>query len=123
MDKIQLESTKKTPKINFDPNGDLFIGGDAIPENAIAFFTPLCQWLEDYISTPASITRFKVKMNYINTSATKYLLSMMTILEKAYTNGKDVMVNWHAESDDLDLQELGEELQQSLKLPVNVILD
>ena len=47
MSTIQLEGTAKTPHIAFhDAPLSMEISGRSIPENSIAFYTPLLEWVD-----------------------------------------------------------------------------
>ncbi len=49
MDKLEIIGTAKTPTVEFSSEtGVLELKGRSIPENAIDFFKPLVDWLDDY---------------------------------------------------------------------------
>ena len=57
MNVFQCKATETTPLVSFDPeNGELTIEGNAIPDDAEAFFLPILTWLEEYIKTSHSKT-------------------------------------------------------------------
>ncbi|MBU0764010.1 MAG: DUF1987 domain-containing protein [Bacteroidetes bacterium] len=122
MEAIRLQPTQKTPEISFSRDGRLLMKGNSIPEHSTDFFKPLCDWLDEYVKKPAGITEFTIQMNYINSSSSKYLMMMLKILEKADSASSRVFVNWEYEEDDFSLQELGEEFQSELKIPINFVL-
>ncbi len=49
MDSLNIEPTEFTPKINFDPDNNLFeISGFSRPENVIGFYRPILKWLDEF---------------------------------------------------------------------------
>jgi hypothetical protein len=117
-----LEATPKTPKLEFDPANELFvISGRSIPENSIEFYKPLLDWLEDYVKTPNSNTKFEVKLEYFNTSSSKCLVEIFRKLEKIKEDGKEISIDWYFDEEDEDMQESGEDFKQIIKVPVNMI--
>lgn len=121
MNNIDISPIKKSgnqyrPEVDFNPEtGILQISGRSILENSIAFYEPLLNWLDDYCQQPAELTVFHVKLEYFNTSTSKYLLSMIEKLEELYSGGSEVEVQWHY--CDEDMEELGEDYRNLLEVP------
>ena len=57
----------------------------------------------------------------MNSSSVKCILDMMTILEEAYENGKNVKIKWFYEPDNSRSLELAEDFKEDLKLPFEVL--
>ena len=77
-----LEETIKTPKIVFKSKSGLFeISGKSIPENSAQFFDPVIKWIEEYITDPAPNTTLIIKLEYFNTSSSKYIVEIFRKFE------------------------------------------
>ncbi len=122
MDTIIIESTSKTPAVNFNANtGVLEIKGRSIPENSIEFYRSLIEWIEKYGVSPQSKTVVNIQLEYFNTSSSKCILDVFKRLEVIVNNGHDVIINWHYEEDDEDMLEAGEDYQSIIKVPFKMI--
>jgi hypothetical protein len=122
MEHLQIEATKDTPSIDFNPEtGVLALEGESYPENPIDFFSPVLNWVKQYIEESDGGLTFNIKISYINTSSSKCMLDLLEILESYYESGGEVKVNWYYEEDDEDMEETGEELCEDLELPYELI--
>ncbi|MBN2893946.1 MAG: DUF1987 domain-containing protein [Bacteroidales bacterium] len=123
MDKLEITGTAKTPTIKFEPDsGVLEMKGRSIPENAIEFFKPLVDWLEDYSKQCKQLTQANIQLEYFNTSSSKCILDIFKKLESINKQDeKDVVINWYYEEDDEDMLEAGEDYQSILKIPFKMI--
>ena len=122
MEHLQIEATKDTPSVDFNPEtGVMALEGESYPENPIDFFSPVLNWVKQYIEEINGALTFNIKVSYINTSSSKCMLDLLEILESYYESGGEVMVNWYYEEDDEDMEETGEELCEDLELPYEII--
>lgn len=118
-----LAETPKTPEINCNPEqGTFLISGRSIPENSIEFYKPLFDWLDNYAESPNSKTVMDVKMEYFNTSSSKCLVEVFRRLELVHSKGYDVSINWYFEEDDEDMEESGEDFQEIIRIPIEMIM-
>ena len=58
---------------------------------------------------------FHMALEYFNTSTSKYLLQIMQQLETLFDKGVNVTIVWYYS--DEDMQELGNDYQQIVKVP------
>ncbi len=121
--KLEIEATNKSPYVMFDPEkGLLEIKGRSIPENSVEFYNPLMKLLDEFAHNPsASKTQVNIHLEYFNTSSSKCLLDIFKKLESINEKGSEVIVNWHFEEDDEDMQEAGEDYQAITNLKFNMI--
>jgi hypothetical protein len=113
---IKIESSSNRPEVIFNAKtGQLYITGRSIVENAIRFYEPLSDWIKEYCQNPAEKTELHLKLEYFNTSTSKYLLSFIEMLEEIFLEGKDVEVFWY--SVDEDMLELGEDYAAMIEIP------
>ena len=104
MENIMIEATPSTPTIRFDLNGRLLIEGRSLPENVMSFYNPLIDWARDL---KAETTKLDVNLEYSNSSSSKKLLEILKVLD-ANNAIKELIINWHYESDDEDALECGQ---------------
>ena len=117
MDIFSREQTKSTPWIQFDPESHhLQIKGESYPENSAKFYTPMLQWLDEYLTNlaPARI-RVDIELIYFNSSSSKVFMNFFDRLEEAGQKGIQVEVNWMYHEDNETAQECGEEFQEDLE--------
>lgn len=123
MDKLIITGSAKTPTVSFESEtGIIELKGRSIPENAIEFFKPLVDWLEEYSKESKKITKANIQLEYFNTSSSKCILDIFKKLESINKQeDKDVVINWYYEEDDEDMLEAGEDYQSILKIPFKMI--
>ena len=123
MNPIKKQGTPKTPTITFDAEtGKIEMKGRSIPENAIDFYKPLVDWLDEYAATAAEVTEANIQLEYFNTSSSKCILDVFKKLEVIHKkDGFEVIINWYYEEDDEDMLEAGEDYQSILKIPFKMI--
>ena len=70
METIYIESTPKTPEVNFNAeNGLISMKGRSIPEHTVEFYKPLHKWIDEYGESPSSSTNIEIFIEYYNTSS------------------------------------------------------
>jgi len=122
MEKLVIEPSNKTPKIVFDATtGVLEISGRSIPENSVEFYKPALNWIDEYKNSSLSETKFIFKLEYFNTSSSKCLLDIFRKLENLNVNGSNTKVEWYYDQDDEDMEESGEDFQEIIELPFEMI--
>jgi SiaC family regulatory phosphoprotein len=122
MQALTIEQTPKTPSIIFDStSGILEIKGRSIPENALAFYKPIKEFVAAYIKSPQPITKVDIQLEYFNTSSSKCILDFFKQLEKINQAQYKIVINWCYESDDDDILESGEYYQEIIKIPFNMV--
>jgi len=122
MEKIQIEPTRVTPLISFDPEeGLLEMKGRSSPENSIQFYQAIIDSLEDYakISENGLIANFAFE--YFNTSSSKCLFDVFKKLAKIQAKGVNLVINWFYEEGDEDMMEAGEDYSDLLDLDFNFL--
>ena len=121
MDSLILEPTPETPKVNFDANtGKLDISGRSLPEDAIAFYKKLFDWLDKYSAQPKAVTSLNINLENYNTATSKQLYKILCVLEELNKKNK-VEVNWTYNKDDTDMLSQGERLSKLVILKFNLV--
>ncbi len=122
MDDIYLKKTFNSPEVEFIAStGELNIEGRSIPEDPGEFFDRLINWLNDYFLEPVEETVMNIKLEYINSGSSKYMLELLRILKVNYGKGKKVLVKWYFEEGDESIEELGQHYEQTMQIPFEII--
>lgn len=122
MDDLFLNKTFNSPEVEFiASSGELNIEGRSIPEDPGEFFERLINWLSDYFLDPVETTVMNIKLEYINSGSSKYMLELLRILKVNYVKGKDVLVKWFYEEGDESIEELGQHYEQTMQIPFEII--
>ena len=114
MTRIVREASERTPFVDFDfDSGQLTMSGESYPENAAAFFGPLIQALQEYLSQSGrrNLT-FNLKMLYFNSSSAKALMNLFQLMENEAQNGSLIVINWYYHQNDDIMEEFGEDFSE-----------
>jgi hypothetical protein len=113
MENFYLAATATSPEVDFRFDAhQLSLSGESYPENAAAFYAPIMQQLQAYLtSCTDATTTVDVALTYFNSSSTKMLFSIFDALDHAARSGNRVLLNWHHDDEDETILEFGEELQ------------
>ncbi len=118
MQVIKIKGSDDTPQVILDKEEGIFeISGRSLPEDVVAFYDPILEWLDDYAEEPNTKTVFDFKLEYFNTASSKLILDILLKLEDMADEGHDVLVRWHFPDDDEDMEEAGEEYADIVDVP------
>jgi hypothetical protein len=107
-----------TPKITLDKENNIYeITGNSLPEDVLGFYAPVFQWVENYLLQPNRRTEIKIKLVYFNSSSSKAILDILTLLEELVVKGLEVEVIWYYLDIDEDMLSTGREFAGMLKIP------
>lgn len=131
MDALIIEATENSPLISFDTESKIFeIVGESRPENVREFYEPILNWMDDCGTEMSSnlndennatpIT-FNFKLEYFNSSSSKFILDIVKKIYDYHTKGIKIKVNWFFDEGDEDMQEAGEELSKMVKFPFEYV--
>jgi hypothetical protein len=121
MKELRFSPTKNTPEIILHPDGIIKIRGRSIHENAADFFSPVEDWISDYILTPADITSVDISLEYFNSASAKIFISFLQKVTYVTLKHKKFIFNWYYEEGDEDILERGEYFASVLDVPFNFI--
>lgn len=122
MEILDIKATNDTPRVIFDPDNDIFeISGRSLPEDVVNFYQPVIEWLDEYKLTPNKKTEFVFKYIYFNTATSKLVQDILLRLDQMREEGNEVRVIWYYEQDDEDMKDLGEEFQEYVEIPFEMI--
>lgn len=115
MKAIFIEETKGTPRVEFNPTGEMLVSGRSLPEDPISFYNPLLEWANNCTAEKVTLD---LRLEYMNTSSSKQIYSLLTNIAENVSI-KSVTVNWYYEEGDDDGYETGKEFESMIKLPFN----
>jgi hypothetical protein len=110
MEKLIIEASTHSPRVEFCPDGILKLEGRSFPEDAAGFYDQLINYVSELEVLSVDLL---VNLEYINTASCKKLLELFRQLD---SNEKifNVLVNWHYEEGDDDSLETAEIFEESL---------
>jgi len=127
MNEINLEETKDTPAVLFSVDKNVFqIIGKSLPENAMDFYKPLYDWIElfckDYKNNGIELN---VDLDYLNSSSIKLVFLIFNQINEHFLSAKTddkICINWKYQVQDDLIKLKGEEFQEYLDIPFNLIV-
>jgi hypothetical protein len=105
-DRFKNEPSKRTPWIILE-RGKIFIMGRSVTENPGELYRPVHDWITKYAEDYLEKTTIQLGFEYINSSSTKWIFTIIKELAKLKESVKDVTVTWYYEKGDEDMNELG----------------
>jgi hypothetical protein len=113
---FKAEITKRTPRIILEP-GRIFIMGRSIPDNPTEFYRPVYDWISKFVTDNTHKTRIDFGFEYINTSSTKWIFTILKELSEMKNLAEYATVTWYYEQGDDDMCELGFILRSYVDCP------
>ena len=124
MEKFIVEASEDTPYICIDyDSGIIEFQGKSLPEDSVAFFTPVDAAIRNYIENPKPKTIINLRLEYLNSSSQKKMVLLISLFEILTINGLEVDVNWFFKEEDEDMQDEGFEFSRMISLPLNILPD
>lgn len=118
MEDLYLKKTFNSPEVEFKSDaGELSLEGRSIPEDPGEFFELLIDWINEYFLKPAEKTVMNIRLEYINSGSSKYMLEVLRIMKINHDAGKNVHIRWYFEEGDESIQELGVHYEQTIQIP------
>ena len=122
MNVFQCKPTEISPLVYLNPeNGELTIEGNAIPDDAEEFFTPILNWLDDYVKNTTVKTTLNLKLHYFNVSSSKRILFIFYKLNELVKKNRSVIVNWHYVEGEDEMFEVGQDFAFMVNIPFHFI--
>jgi Domain of unknown function (DUF1987). len=123
MQELHISPTRESPEVHFSPNENIFlIRGISTPEDVRAMYYPVIEWIRNYINylmqtgprkkiyTPVTPLKFKVDLEYFNSSSAKFLYDIFMELQRLIPAGIPFIVEWLYDKEDIDLKEAGSDI-------------
>jgi len=77
-------------------------------------------WLAEFVASEPEKVEFQIRLEYFNTSSSKYILDMLRIIEPLSAKSK-LNVIWYYHPEDEDMLEAGEDYKSLVKIPFNLV--
>jgi len=111
-----------TPAVNFNSKtGICELSGESFLEDTVEFYSPLLDWLSEYTEGEKKPLAFIIKLTYFNTSTSRAILDLLNVLKDFEDDGGEVVVNWHYDENDTDMEEDIEDYMIDTGLDINLI--
>ncbi|MBF0220455.1 MAG: DUF1987 domain-containing protein [Gammaproteobacteria bacterium] len=116
MDSITIAAQERSPEIDFDfANHTFLIKGESYPEDVSEFYGEPIAALKRYLEAQkGSEIVFNFELIYFNSSSAKVLMNLFDTLDMA-AEENTLTINWIYESDDDNMEEMGEEFGEDLE--------
>jgi len=122
MKKLFLKPENLIPGILFDPEtGKLTIYGKSCPVDVNAYYSPIFEWIGEYMKSPKEITVLEFYLSYFNTPSAMVIMKIMNKMEAIAKSGKDVTIKWFYNEEDEILREAGEDYKTVIDLKFELI--
>jgi hypothetical protein len=122
LNEVVIPPTKTTPEITLDPKGTIKIKGRAIDESRDKAPEEMTEWLDAYTLDPAEQTKVIIALEFLNSFNTMLLTSILKKISKVIRQGKQLLIHWYYEEDDVDIFERGEYISSTINIPIKFIV-
>ncbi len=119
LERLYIPATYKDPLVDFNSNGQLWIKGRSIPEDASMFYGDLFEWIEKLCKNPPEKIVLNIQLTNHNDGASKYILQLLRVLKDSRV---DIIINWYYEDWDDEIIFLGEALSSGVGIPFNFVV-
>jgi len=116
--KVLIPPTKTTPEITLDPKGTIKIKGRAIDESRDKAPEELTKWIDEYVLNPVEETRVIIALEFLNSFNTMLLTGVLRKVSQVIRKGKQLVIDWYYEEDDVDIYERGEYISNTINVPI-----
>jgi hypothetical protein len=121
-DDIHIIPTDNTPEFHLNSNGIIKIKERGLYGNNDEVTKSIMKWIGEYQSKPAEITHVIIAFEYLNSSSTKILFSILKMLSQVILYSGKLVIQWYYEEDDEDILERGQFISSSLNIPINFVI-
>ncbi len=114
MEVLQIKEGNDTPAVILDKERGIFeIQGRALCNDPGSFYQPIIAWMVKYAEQPLETTELVFRLEYVNIESSKILFDLLRVME----NIPGAKVLWYFHEDDEDMEEIGEELAELVRIP------
>jgi hypothetical protein len=114
VENLEIAGTETTPTLTFKKQTNQFIvEGRSLMEDADTFYKPLKDWFLQYRKDPNPKTELIIRLDYLNTETSRQFLDLFKIMEGI----PDSKIVWQFSDEDEDMEEMGQELAELVRVP------
>lgn len=123
MKNFHMEGFEERPKVDFNADsGILEISESSYPEYTNEIYSPVMEWLTQYLAEKGRNITFNFRMDYFNTSTSSRFQKIIDMLDTYHQSKKGtVKFNWYYEEDDVDMFEAGQDYAKDATAPFVLI--
>lgn len=119
MEKLYIDQTERTPKIEFS-DSNLLLWGIFVSAYPAAFYLPLHEWIKKYSIALASETVVHIGIKYTGGYWMPYIEKLLQELILLNNEQHQVIINWYFSTNSIDMK-AGEFLSRKLDHPFNFV--
>ena len=121
MEPLQIAATPTSPEVQMNAQkGHFILRGVSDEEDALGFYFPLIQWMDNYVQHSQDHTTLDIQLKYFNTASAKALFEIVKRMGVLHKAGKNIEVNWFYDAEDPVLKEDIEQFADLTDVPINV---
>ncbi len=121
MEKLFIDHTEDTPRVELNQEENIFeISGKSLPENAVAFYLPIINWLKQYDKEYNAAITFDIRLDYFNTASAKQITKLLLVLQDL-SESIDLKVRWFYLEEDTDILSSGLRFSRLIKIKIELI--
>ena len=119
---LSVPGSQSTPSIRADwKAGVVVMSGESYPENSFELYDQLIQWISSYLNSSEHSLTLELHLNYLNTSSIRFMIDIFDLLESAFEDGKEVLVQWMFDDRNPRSSELGAEFKEDYTFPFLIL--
>jgi hypothetical protein len=122
LNEVHILATNTTPEILLIPKGIIKIKGRAIDERRSKYPEQITDWIDTYVLNPAELTEVTIALEFLNSFNTILLTSTLKKISQIIQKGKQLVIRWYYDEDDLDIFERGEYISGIINVPIEFII-
>ncbi len=120
--RLAIRETPFTPSVKISEEEQrIIITGPSRLEDPSPFYENLIVLLEETIINFKSRFSIDFKLNYLNSSSSKWLFHILKNIQNRYGSSRTMSVNWYYDMDDENMLEAGEVFSNLLSVPFKII--
>jgi len=117
-----ISETAFTPSVRISHEDQrIIITGPSRLEDPSIFYEKLTEVVNETIINFKSRFTIEFKLNYLNSSSSKWLFHILKNIQNRYGANKVMHINWYYDVDDENILEAGEVFQNLLHIPFSMI--
>lgn len=121
MKKLFLDHTEDTPLVELNYEEKIYkISGKSLPENAVAFYLPIINWLKQYGDVHKDPIVFDFRLEYFNTASAKQITKLLLVLQDL-SEKIDIKVRWYYLREDTDILSSGLRFSRLIKVKIQLL--
>lgn len=122
MKSIRIKQTTDSPSLIIDGEvGLIRLAGKAIAHEPETAYKKLEKEISEYCLEPHFFSTVNIRLINLNSGASKWLYHLLKEIEKFNNKENRFIVNWLYDKDNEFMLETGEDFQQIIDLPFNMI--